>query len=480
MWRNRGCIILLAVMLTISGGMVFAEESEDGMPLEESQMKKTLLDEDIADGIIASETDGDITWEINADGKLTVNGTGDLSGTHESEDFAWRLYSNQITSAELNVTGMTDASCLFKNCTNLVSVNLDNFDTSSVTKMQGMFSGCENLTGVDVSGFDTCNVTNMAEMFWNCMNLVSVDVSGFNTCNVTSMGGMFCRCISLTSVDVSGFDTRNVTNMWWMFYGCSSLTSVDVSDFDTGNAVSMAGMFWDCSKLSSVNLSGFDTSKVRDMGWMFAGCSGLESVDLSSFNAGHVTEMRNMFRGCSRLKRIKTPYNVNAITDLPDVLDMTWLYSDGTEVTQLPQELGYSVVLTRSDVWERPVPTPVPTATPEPAPTFAPAPTATPEPVPSPIPTPTPVNPPSSDAAQKVQNFVSRMYTVVLGRNAEAAGLHDWTNRLLTHKIDGAGIADGFVMSDEFKNRRLNDGDYVDTLYRTFFNREADQGGRAT
>ena len=57
--------------------------------------------------------------------------------------------------------------------------------------------------------------------------------------------------------------------------------------------------------------------------------------------------------------------------------------------------------------------------------------------------------------------------------------MNDWTNRLLNHEIDGAGIANGFIMSNEFTNRSLSNEDYVDTLYRTFFNREADQGGRA-
>lgn len=64
---------------------------------------------------IASGVDGDITWVIDATGKLTVNGTGDLSGDrgYFSENFAWSHYRNQITSAEINVRGMTDASYLF-------------------------------------------------------------------------------------------------------------------------------------------------------------------------------------------------------------------------------------------------------------------------------------------------------------------------------------------------------------------------------
>ena len=76
-------------------------------------------------------------------------------------------------------------------------------------------------------------------------------------------------------------------------------------------------------------------------------------------------------------------------------------------------------------------------------------------------------------------NFVSRMYTVALGRNAESAGLSDWCNRLNSGQIDGAGIAQGFIGSPEFKNRNLNNSDFLDVLYKTFFDRPADAQGKS-
>ena len=191
---------------------------------------------------------------------------------------------------------------------------------------------------------------------------------------------------------------------------------------------------------------------MTDVAALFQGCSSLSSLDVSGFDTSNVTDMDGMFLGCDYLATINTPYNVAATASLPYVPGTAWHLPDGTEVTELPRYLSYSVTLTQSDASVTPAPTP----------------------------TPTPVNPPSDDIVQKVQDFVSRMYTVALGRNAVEAGLKDWTNRLLNHEIDGAGIANGFIMSNEFTNRSLSNEDYVDTLYRTFFNREADQGGRAT
>jgi len=75
--------------------------------------------------------------------------------------------------------------------------------------------------------------------------------------------------------------------------------------------------------------------------------------------------------------------------------------------------------------------------------------------------------------------FVSRMYTKALNRPYDIAGLNDWTNRYLTGEAKVSDIAFGFIFSPEFVGKGLSDSDYVDTLYRTFFNREPDEGGKA-
>ena len=73
--------------------------------------------------------------------------------------------------------------------------------------------------------------------------------------------------------------------------------------------------------------------------------------------------------------------------------------------------------------------------------------------------------------------FVSRMYTVALGREAEEAGLNDWVWQLRTGTNDGAGLAHGFIESTEFTNKNLSNEDYLTVLYHTFFDRDPDEGG---
>ena len=250
--------------------------------------------------------ENDIEWSISEDGKLTVIGNSNgklyVLGKNEYGDityvYPWDERKNEIKSAYINVTGLTDLSWVFSGCGNLEQVDLSDLDTSSVTNMGSMFSGCSSLSSVDVSGFDTSNVTDMVGMFYRCSSLRSVDVSRFDTSSVTDMNGMFYDCSSLSSVDVSRFDTSNVTDMIGMFYRCSSLSSVDVSRFDTSSVTDMRSMFYDCSSLSSVDVSGFDTSNVTDMSFMFGDCSNLTEIIAGSGWDTSKADTTGMFYRC--------------------------------------------------------------------------------------------------------------------------------------------------------------------------------------
>ena len=75
--------------------------------------------------------------------------------------------------------------------------------------------------------------------------------------------------------------------------------------------------------------------------------------------------------------------------------------------------------------------------------------------------------------------YVSRMYTKVLNRSFDPDGMNNWTGLYLDHKITAEGIAEGFINSTEFANRNLNDDEYVEVLYQTFFDRGSDAPGKA-
>ena len=79
----------------------------------------------------------------------------------------------------------------------------------------------------------------------------------------------------------------------------------------------------------------------------------------------------------------------------------------------------------------------------------------------------------------QVKAFVSRLYTQLLGREADPSGLNSWTEVLRSKKEQGAKVAQGFVESPEFKKRNLSDKEYISVLYKTFLDRDADGAGLA-
>ena len=178
----------------------------------------------------------------NGDGTFTRN----IYGTKEINKIDFGSDENKGYFKSLEYTTnikIVSAEHMFKLCSSLESVNLNNIDTSKCKNFEYMFYNCISLTSLDLSNFNTSQVTNMTNMLNGCNKLTSLDVSNFNTSQVTNMGYMFNGCTSLTSLDLSNFDTSQVTIMSSMFYGCSSLTSLDIRNFSSKNVQYVSNMF---------------------------------------------------------------------------------------------------------------------------------------------------------------------------------------------------------------------------------------------
>ena len=201
-------------------------------------------------------------------------------------------------------------------CESLSSINLNNFDTSLVTDMNGVFFGCISLKSLDLSNFNTSLVTNMLSLFCGCTSLISLDLSNFNTSSVINMNGVFNTCTSLKSVNIKNFDTSSVKNIGYMFAWCNSLESLDLSNFNTSSAIYMDFMFCECKSLKRLTLNSFNTSLVKDMRYMFEGCNSLQSLYIDNFNLSLVKDTSFMFSGCSSLISLNlTNFEVNTTID---------------------------------------------------------------------------------------------------------------------------------------------------------------------
>ena len=188
-----------------------------------------------------------------------------------------------------------DSNRMFRDLSNLISLDVSSFDTSKATNMETMFSRMSNLTTLNLSNFDTSKVTSMIGMFFDTHELTSLNVSNFDTSQVTNMSYMFDNVSNLLTLNVSNFDTSKVTNMRYMFSNMRNLTSLDLSNFNTSKVTNMDEMFSNMFNLTSLDLSNFNTSKVTSMYFMFYGMHSLTTLDLSNFDTSNVWDMCNMF-----------------------------------------------------------------------------------------------------------------------------------------------------------------------------------------
>ena len=222
---------------------------------------------------------------------------------------------NIIGLNKLNTCNVITMHDMFRNCSNLKSVDLSTFNTEKVTTMYAMFAYCTRIENINMSSFNTKEVTNMSAMFYNCGQLKQLDVNNFNTENVTTMASMFANCSNLEKLDISNWKTANVEDMSWMFagedYGNPPNTMnikqiIGIENLDVSNVKTMDRMFRHCHELTSLDLHKWNVSNVEIMRQMFNSCTSLSKLNIENWNMCNVTNTQYMFNNCYKLNSIIT------------------------------------------------------------------------------------------------------------------------------------------------------------------------------
>jgi len=78
-----------------------------------------------------------------------------------------------------------------------------------------------------------------------------------------------------------------------------------------------------------------------------------------------------------------------------------------------------------------------------------------------------------------IEGFVYRCYRTILGRDPDDEGLNTWVNELYSGRKAAAEIIEQFVDSAEFQNKKLDNGQVVEILYKTMMGRGSDPTGKA-
>ena len=190
-----------------------------------------------------------------------------------------------------------------------------------------MFRNCTNIISIDLSAFDSSNVNNMNYMFGRCFELKNINLTNLDTRKVTDMGYMFNKCKKLEKINLpSSFNTENVKNMEFMFHHCEKLEEITFpTSFKTDNVIKMKAMFGKCSKLKKLDLRNFNTKNVNNMSYMFDNCYDIEEIliDPKIYQTNQVTDMGQMFKKCYNLRNIDLSF-----LDIEKVKYLCFMFSE--------------------------------------------------------------------------------------------------------------------------------------------------------
>ena len=202
--------------------------------------------------LIKSKNQGNIFIFLLEDNQISlkVKGNGYVTIFYPSSNFkpsSYYLNSDPVQKEIIN----NDATIELHNSENLIKLIFSN----TVTSCSSMFMGCSNILEIDLSNFDSSSVQSIDSMFQDCTSLKKITFGNFKTSQITSMGNTFQNCSSLETLDLSSFDISNVIFFHYMFYGCSSLKYLDLSNFDTSSQTGCVhNLFYNgCEKLEFVN-----------------------------------------------------------------------------------------------------------------------------------------------------------------------------------------------------------------------------------
>lgn len=281
----------------------------------------------------------------------------------------------------------TNLSNMFAGCSNLVSVNTQDWNTSNVTTMERTFYYCGSLTELDLSNLDTSRVTNMYQTFAECNSLRILNVSNWDISRVTNMRGIFGWSEKLETLDLSNWvlpDSTNVQNLMDnMFYNCNSLQNLRLDNCDSNtirwlidqnpnnsaitsfptNAIEGVTRTIYCKRENAlgitvpanwvfryVNIEGipeyllgeFKNQKYlvsietdvnashTDLSSMLSGCKSLITVNTEDWDTSNVTDMQSMFRDCESLPELNlSNFNTSNVTE------MGWMFCECHSLEEL-------------------------------------------------------------------------------------------------------------------------------------------------
>lgn len=216
-----------------------------------------------------------------------------------------------VIDGSLKPTANTSLGWMFWACRAVETIDLTGLETNPagngyVSNLTEMFRGCNKLTKIEFGDtFDVSRVTTgMSGMFWNCYSLSSMDVSNWNTSSVPTMQNMFNNCgDGSLALDLRGWTFKSGVNVQDMFTHCN-MASVNLSGADLSNLQDSLGrnhyMFspssgvkTDGAKIGRLDLSNAEFGNIS-MNDMFK-VTTIGTLDLTDAKTENISAIHRMF-----------------------------------------------------------------------------------------------------------------------------------------------------------------------------------------
>lgn len=311
-------------------------------------------------------------------------------------------------------------------------------DVSKHTQLETLICHDNRISELNISNNTKLKYLNCGE----CPNLKELDVSHNRLLETLLLSGnenmksidisknKELKCLGISDIPLSNVNVDHLAKLQILNCGGTNISSLNVS-----NNTMLEILRFQNNNLTSVDLS--NNTKLRILN-----CSGnkLKTIDISN-----------------NPDLIKASQGTKSY--LPKRTDVIKYYTEW-DVNEIVVDASTQIIASNSSA--------VPTT----APTSAPA-------TPTTAPTDKPVKPTAApvDSKTQIAAFVDRIYEYVLDREPEEAGAAFWCDELYNFKRSGAEVAQGFIFSPEFENRKTSDKEFVTILYKTFFGREPDEDG---
>ncbi len=200
-----------------------------------------------------------------------------------------------------DTSSVVDMSFLFSGATSLKFVDVSNWDTSHVVSMAGMFQVGQSYAGdgqlqliIGLENLNVSNVTDMTCMFYGAGQMLYYDIGNWDVSKVESMNHMFCDNFKLRSLDLSRWDVSCVKTIHCMFDDNYELQTIgDVSHWNTVNLIDAGGWLNGArafvgNNTGTMDLSGWDTSNLKAAGEMFR-ATQIRAIDLTGWIFDSIT-----------------------------------------------------------------------------------------------------------------------------------------------------------------------------------------------